>query len=474
MYGNNVLDDISFSLEPDQHLAIIGEAGSGKTSLAKALSGKLFYKGSVETNNRQKVVMVEQHYHFKTLSNTKGFYYQQRYNSTESNDCATVLDELNQISTDREYINELLSNLQLTQRRNDPLLHLSSGEHKRFQLIKALSSKPGILILDNPFTGLDVISRENLGNILNGIAQNQTQLIIITQADEILPCITHVLSLNKGIIKRFKTKCEFSFYLPENGNNNYPHTLNNFFNNRNTAADFEIAVKMNHVSVSYHNRIVLQNINWQVNRGERWLIKGQNGAGKSTLLSLITGDHPQAYANKIILFDKKRGTGESIWDIKKKIGYVSPELQWYFDTDITCYQAIGSGFFDTIGLYKKLSAAQHDTVNKWLSFLRLSQLANKILSSVSTAHQRLIMLARALVKNPPLLILDEPCQGLDNQQKDAFIQLIDDICSNSDTTMIYVSHYDNEIPLCINNIFHLKSEDHNIKPTCNSHAAVAV
>jgi molybdate transport system ATP-binding protein len=214
--------------------------------------------------------------------------------------------------------------------------------------------------------------------------------------------------------------------------------------------------------VAYGNKKILSNINWQINRGERWLLKGVNGSGKSTLISLITGDHPQAYANKVFLFDKKRGSGESIWDIKKKIGFVSPELHWYFDKTISVYNTIASGFFDTIGVYKKLSDEQHNIVHQWLSFLNLTTKSEFSLSALSTSQQRLALLARALIKNPPLLILDEPCQGLDEQQVKDFVALIDDLFNQSNRTLIYVSHYENEIPKCINKCLNLDLSDYKI------------
>ena len=202
-------------------------------------------------------------------------------------------------------------------------------------------------------------------------------------------------------------------------------------------------------------------------------MKGPNGAGKSTLLSLITGDNPQAYANEIHLFDERRGRGESIWDIKQKIGYVSPELHAFFDKNISCYDAIGSGFFDTVGLYKKLSSQQHQLIQQWLDFLRISHVHQKPLSSISSGGQRLTLLARALVKNPPLLVLDEPCQGLDDEQKEQFVQLIDDLCVQLDKTLIYVSHYEEDIPGCVDKVLLLEA-GHETIYKLNNKAAIAV
>src|SRR5688572_9298445 len=159
---------------------------------------------------------------------------------------------------------------------------------------------------------------------------------------------------------------------------------------------------MKKVSVQYGDKIILDEVNWKVMKGERWLLSGPNGAGKSTLLSLITADNPKAYANSIFLFGKKRGSGESIWDIKKKIGYVSPELHLYFESSITVFDVIASGLFDTIGLFRMINDEQSQIIKGWIKLLHLEEVTNKLLFNLSLGKQRLVLLARALVKNPPL------------------------------------------------------------------------
>lgn len=182
---------------------------------------------------------------------------------------------------------------------------------------------------------------------------------------------------------------------------------------------------------------------------------GHNGAGKSTLLSLINGDNPQAYANDIVLFDRKRGTGESIWDIKGKIGFVSPELHQYFPTDNSCLQVIESGFYDTLGLFRPSSAQKAAIALRWMKLLELDAYMRKPLKNVSASAQRLVLLARALVKNPPLLIFDEPCQGLDAHQQQHFKHIVDAICKMGNTTLIYVTHYQHEIPDSVDRVLKL-------------------
>ncbi|MEP6683661.1 MAG: ATP-binding cassette domain-containing protein [Parafilimonas sp.] len=451
--NNVVLNDVSFALNEGSHLLITGTSGSGKTTLAKVLANKIFYKGSINYKiNQPKIIFVDQHYHFKTLSNTNDFYYQQRYNSFDSNDAKTVVEELKKGSTNKNEIDALLNQLNLSHRKNDSLLHLSSGEHKRFQLIKAFLQDADVYILDSPFIGLDVNSRKNLSEIINKKAASST-IIIIADVEDAPSCVTYVAELENGKLKIFISK---ESYQPI-ANSQQP-TVNSIHQQKNID-EFDIAVRLENVSVAYGDKKIITNINWQINRGEKWLLKGVNGAGKSTLISLITGDHPQAYANKIILFDKQRGSGESIWDIKRRIGFVSPELHWYFDKTNSVYNTIASGFFDTIGVYKKLSEEQHASVQQWLSFLNLESKSQQSLFNLSTSQQRLALLARALVKDPSLLILDEPCQGLDERQTKDFVALVDALCNQSNKTLIYVSHYENEIPKCINNILILETNN---------------
>ena len=458
-----LLHNVSFALPAGGHLAVTGLSGSGKTLLAKAIAGRLFHQGEVLFGTaKPHIVLVEQHYHFKNLSNTSDFYYQQRYNSFENNDALTVMDELQAVNSDEAAIDALLNQLQLQHRRQSPLLQLSSGEHKRFQLIKALLQQADVLIIDSPFIGLDVNSRAVLHQLINEKAQQGTTVIVIADAQQLPACITHVAFLQNGTLQLFEEKESFL-----SAHIHHLQKLNDISADipfEKAADEFDIAVKMENVRVAYQQKTIIENINWQVNRGDKWLLKGENGAGKSTLLSLITGDHPQAYANKIVLFDRKRGSGESIWDIKKKIGYVSPELHWYFDTNITVYNTIASGFFDTIGLYKKLNNTQQTTVQQWLDFLRISShVQHKPLATISTSQQRLTLLARALVKNPPLLVLDEPCQGLDEEQTQQFVHLTNILCTALNKTLIYVSHYGHEIPACITNIIELTKGQYTIQ-----------
>jgi molybdate transport system ATP-binding protein len=468
-YGNIILKNLSFTVARHEQWAIVGLSGSGKTSLLHSLSRRQFATGSVVTgggnHSSERIVLVEQQHHFKNLSNTNTFYYQQRFNSSDAEDAITVKEALlENITADagsKEFspeVEHILDLLRLRKLLTVKLIQLSNGENKRLQIAKALLLHPTILLLDSPFTGLDVEARKVLGELLNEITRKDIHIILVTSPHNIPDFITNVLSLEKE--QTYKTETIAAFR-----KNNLPATHPYEFMPDELLlkelitvpgdSNFEFAVKMNHVKVEYNNRMILDDINWEVRKGECWSLSGPNGSGKSTLLSLINADNPQAYANDIYLFDRKRGTGETIWEIKKKIGFVSPELHLYFDATINCFDVVASGLFDTIGLFRLLNEVQDDLVLKWMKLLHIEHTRGKLLSHLSNSEQRLVLLARALVKNPPMLILDEPCQGLDEDQVMLFRSMVDEICMLTGKTLIYVSHYPSEIPSCVKRFIRL-------------------
>jgi ABC-type molybdenum transport system, ATPase component/photorepair protein PhrA len=449
--GVTILHPVSLKIQRGEQWAIAGHSGSGKTMLANALAGKIHYHGTISYHlsgseqHHARVLMIEQQHRFKNRSNTSDFYYQQRYNSADAEDTITVAEYIEEAGHDTDG-SHWMDTLHITPLLQKPLIQLSNGENKRLQIVQALFRDPAILILDNPFTGLDVDGRKTLHHVLNEIVQAGIHIILITAHEDMPACLTHIAILENGKLVKTGKVSEIK----------WQHQNTSAFNTELIKQlpapeenSFNFAVKMVNVSVRYGEKIVLQNINWEVKKGERWCISGPNGSGKSTLLSLISADNPQAYANEIYLFDRRRGSGESIWDIKKRIGFVSPELHLFFDRGTSVFDVIASGLFDTIGLFRQLGNSQVQQVNRWLDILRLQSLKDRPLFRLSLGQQRLVLLARALVKNPPLLILDEPCQGLDETQTKSFNDLIDLLCLHFDTTLLYVSHYDNALPSTI-------------------------
>jgi molybdate transport system ATP-binding protein len=224
---------------------------------------------------------------------------------------------------------------------------------------------------------------------------------------------------------------------------------------RETAAP-ETLVEMKGVTVKFGDVTILDGLDWTVRRGENWAVLGPNGSGKTTLLSLITGDNLQAYANEIRLFGVLKGTGESLWDIREKIGVVSSELQVRYRRGITARDVVASGLFDSIGLFRRLSPENRRVVEDWMDLLGILPLAERVFEGLSYGERRMTLIARAMVKSPLLLILDEPCQGLDPANRRKMLKLIDRIGAGTGTRIVYVSHYADEIPSCINRILRLE------------------
>jgi molybdate transport system ATP-binding protein len=455
--GAKVLSDISFTLNDNDCLAIVGPVGSGKTTLAKALSGRLFRTGTVYFKSRTtrvhpSILLVEQQHHFKNRSNMQDFYLQQRFNSADAGDAYTILEELSQ--EDEIRVKAWLAFFMLDHLRDKPLVTLSNGENKRLQLVKSVLRDPDWLILDNPFLGLDVEGREILANCLEKLRENSIQFILINSPAALPACVNRVIYLDNGRaawdgpVSKYESARKVGQLTFDRSK------MDDLITSAQVFEAFQQAIHLRNVTIQYGEKVILSDITWEVKSGDRWALSGPNGAGKSTLLSLITADNPQAYSQDIILFDRKRGTGESIWDIKKRIGYVSPELHVYFREPSNVFNVVGSGLFDTLGVYKKISEDQHQRIDLCLGVFGISHLADRMFQQISTGEQRMVLLARALVKNPPLLILDEPCQGLDEEQIQRVKEILDYICSNTQTTLIYVSHYASDIPSCVNQ--HLK------------------
>jgi len=456
--GQYLLKGISWEMKEGEHWAFTGGTGSGKTIFTQCLAGEIPYGGTIDKSGSPLVIRIAQQHHFRNRSNTQDHYYQQRFHSQDADDAPTVREVLSISSGgDAAAGNQWLDKMGMADAADKSLLQLSNGEHKRLQLIKALISKPDILIFDQPFTGLDKNGRKLLEGLLIELAVEHIQLVIITGGENIPEVVTHVAVFREGRII-FTGKKE-DFNAAEHLTKERIVRLPNISNAPTIQATqaFSVVAELRNATVEYGSKIILQDINWVVAPSSRWLLAGPNGAGKSTLLSLLYADNPQAYANEIYLFDRRRGSGETIWDIKRNIGFVSPELHWYFGGQPSVFEVVASGFFDTIGLFRTLSTEQEAIVMEWIKAMALENYRSRTLQQLSLGQQRLALLARAMIKVPPLLILDEPCQGLDESNTAGFNELVDNLCAHMNTTLIYVTHYTQAIPSCITHVLELEN-----------------
>ena len=308
--------------------------------------------------------------------------------------------------------------------------------------------------MDNPFIGLDADTRDQLKELLKTLSSERALqiILVLSKSDDIPDFITHVVEVKDMKVLPKVTKEEYlKMRQPvpdhilsselEQAIVDLPYSEREYHN--------EEVVKMNKVRIQYGERIILKDLDWTVLNGEKWALSGQNGAGKSTLLSLVCADNPQSYACDIALFGNPRGSGESIWDIKKHIGYVSPELHRSYQRDLPAIRIVASGLMDSVGLYVKPKDEDLDICRFWMKVFGLEGKEEAGFLKLSSGEQRLVLLARAFVKDPELLILDEPLHGLDNVNRRLVKDVIEAFCKRKNKTMIMVTHYKEELPACI-------------------------
>ncbi len=478
--GNTtILTNIILDIKTTENWAIIGENGSGKTTLLQLLAGNTEgVNGLCERHTGLKTELVASSFKTNRLVNKAYQYYQQRYTADGAALAPTVyevvqnqvkplntVDEKSVILPPKPYTDAAVEGwanlLKINHLLHHKIVTLSNGETRRVHLLMALLKQPHILLLDNPFIGLDVDSRHILHTILNHITTTSIQIIIVCAAAEMSECITNAVVLKEGKIAEILRGSQISEKRTViEKKHTFPTLLNQDLlteiKHKLSFNDFEYAVRFRNTTIQYGTEKVVNNVSWDVKKGERWALLGPNGSGKSSLLSLITADNPQGYRNDFDLFDRKRGSGESIWQIKKRIGFVSPELHLYADAHNQVWKIIASGLFDVAALYKSLTVAEAQTVGDYIKLFSLESVKDKLLYQLSSGQQRLVFLARALVKNPPLLVLDEPCQGLDPAHIAYFRDLVNELVVSMDKTLIYVTHYEAEIPACVNQVFRIE------------------
>ena len=322
----------------------------------------------------------------------------------------------------RQWQQQLYSQFGLEAFTDKYIITLSSGELRKFQLAKTLMARPQTLIIDNPFIGLDAETRDQLRSLLEQIAGSQDIhiYIVVARRKDIPDYVTDVIDLTP------------------------------------TAAAPEV-VSFHDVTIRYGERTILKDLNWTVRQGEHWALSGQNGAGKSTLLSLVCADNPQRYACDIRLFGHQQGLGGmTIWDIKRRIGYVSPEMHRSYHRDLPALHVVASGLKDTVGLYVHPTAEERQQCLWWMRLFGVGHLAERSFLKMSSGEQRLVLVARAFVKDPDLLVLDEPLHGLDDRGRQLVLSQIEAFCARPEKTLIFVSHYREEWPACIDHEIFLK------------------
>lgn len=437
--------------------AFVGTNGSGKSALARALAGELtLLKGEYQSDVTRLTRLS-----FEQLQKLVSDEWQRNNTDLlspgEEDTGRTTAEIIQDEVKDPARCQRLAEQFGITALLNRRFKYLSTGETRKTLLCQALMSEPELLILDEPLDGLDVQSRAQLAHLLGSLnQQGYTLVLVLNRFDEIPDFVQHagVLAdchltetgeksalLKQALIAQLAHSEQLDgITLPEPDAPSARHALD----------PHQPRIVLRDGIVSYDDRPILNHLSWTVNPGEHWQIVGPNGAGKSTLLSLITGDHPQGYSNDLTLFGRRRGSGETIWDIKKHIGYVSSSLHLDYRVSTTVRNVILSGYFDSIGIYQAVSDKQHKLAQQWLDILGMdSRVADAPFHSLSWGQQRLALIVRALVKHPTLLILDEPLQGLDPLNRQLIRRFVDILIAEGETQLLFVSHHAEDAPSCI-------------------------
>lgn len=507
---------INFELLAGEQLAIVGDNGSGKTRLVDILTGKcalMPLNGVKYDFSPSKAKMVSDNMKYLTFRDSYGttegvYYYQQRWNQNDIEETPLVRDllaesfriaeegltrktvfdkflvreetpeqeveRLAQEEADKQDMHRELEKVRkhlyeifhLEQLLDKHVILLSSGELRKFQLTKTLLTNPRVLIMDNPFIGLDVNARRQLAEFLTLLTKetNVSVVLVLSKTDDIPDFITHVVPVKDMKVGEKMTLQEYKDSMvpvpprmlseeKERAILSLPYSA---ADDREVEPGTEQVIDFRKVNIRYGERTILKDLSFTVMNGEHWALSGENGAGKSTLLSIVCADNPQSYANDIVLFGHQRGKGESIWDIKKHIGYISPEMHRAYMKDIPAVEIVASGLSDVSGLYRKPKPEQKAICEFWMDIFGIKQYADTTFLKLSSGEQRLVLLARAFVKDPSLLILDEPLHGLDLKNRRLVKDVIEVFCQRKNKTMIMVTHYKEEYPRNVDHEIYLK------------------
>lgn len=455
---------INLEFHAGEHIAIVGPNGAGKSLLVDTLTGRypLLMNEVKYDFSPSSSKMASDNIRYITFRDSYGdsdntYYYQQRWNTHDLDDIPVVRTLLPSC-TDEQLKRTLFDLFDIESMLDKHIVLLSSGELRKFQLTKTLLGNPRVLIMDNPFIGLDAKTRASLHVLLRNLAEvaSLQVILVLSKYDDIPSFITHVVPVADRVCGEKVPLAEYLASRPQVPDHVLPEEKYSRIRNLPDAGNLyhsDHVVDMNKVSIRYSGRTILKELDWAICRGEKWALSGDNGSGKSTLLSLVCADNPQSYACDISLFGRKRGSGESIWEIKKHIGYVSPEMHRAYLKNLPAIDIVASGLYDSVGLYKKIHEADRDVCKWWMDIFGIIGLKDRSFLQLSSGEQRMVLLTRAFVKDPELLILDEPLHGLDPYNCRMVKDIIEAFCGRKDKTLIMVTHYEEELPACITNRF---------------------
>ena len=371
------------------------------------------------------------------------------------------IDDMAWPLTDPEKLGEALNIADLAEGILDrKLLSLSNGELRRVLLARMWMEKPEWVYFNDLFGGLDPEYRAHLAGCVADLAKRPGLKVVVRLAreDELLPEIPAFVYADKTFTQyagelpktaatpKFK-KAELKDYeivslIPQSvlASDPIAHTSS------------EILFDLKHVNVRFGDTDVLKDLNWTVRKGEHWAVMGENGAGKSTLLGMLTADHPQIYNNDITLLGERPGHGLNIWDHKAKLGFFSPEMALQYREDLSLLDVLCTGFTPNLCRAENITWEEKAKAREWLNYLGFEDMSISI-RKISPIDKRLVLMARAAIRPPKVLLLDEPTQGLKGEYREKLFHLLQLL--STETTIIMVSHYEEEWPPCMTHLLRM-------------------
>ena len=452
------ITNLNWQVKQGEHWVLLGKNGSGKSALTATLIGQAVRESGTRDSTIEHVEIVSSDAQ-KQLLNQELVREQEDEAPSLVRDIlysasaaagADNVDSFDADSFDLDLCQQLIEAFDFERLLSRHFRDLSTGETRKLLLIKALSAKPDLLVLDEPFEGLDAHSVTKLREILADLSKKMSFVLVLNRLDHIPAFVTHYGYVNDGQLQHTlanPAEEQIADLLKllhiETTSLSIPKAEHSQVDK---AFSGEVLVNLQNAKVAYGGEAVFKNLNWTIKKHQHWQLTGRNGSGKTCLLNLITGDNPQCYSNDIEVFGYQRGSGESIWQIKQHIGYISNALHMDYRVGASALNTVISGFFDSIGLYQPPTDEQKNIAMQWLELLGLDIKQSTPFTQLSYGDQRMLLIARAMVKHPTLLILDEPCLGLDEANRLRVLMLIEKICEASvggasGSTVIYVNHH---------------------------------
>jgi len=466
--GTLLIDEFDLKVNQGESWWICGANGTGKTTLLEVLKGQQRLTGgemilpenvSVE-NFFSSVAIIRRDFSLYNLFNRSASFYQQRYFSLGVEETPMVIDFISaETGVPKEKIRSAAMVFGFEMLLDKRIVSLSTGEGRRIILLILWFSDRRIICIDDPYAGLDPEGKLMFSHALQTLLKKKVTLLVTGVEIQPPGFIDHVFYINNHRAE-FAGKAHFfkNNYLESSLTGNKIRLKKHVHEKYDHS--FRIAAEMKNITIQYDRKIIQKDFSWRINRGDKWMLTGPNGSGKSTLMSLICGDNPMAYAYELIVFDRVRGTGETIWDIKRPIGYFSSELQQFFPRSLTLFEAVLTGYSNHLVVRSDLTQDHYQQAEELIEAARITSFKMTPLYRLSFSQCRLALVCRALVKLPPVVILDEPCQGLDRQTTETVNRLVEAVCGDELNTLIYVTHQTEYVPGIINLHLNLKKHDH--------------